>query len=499
MGVVYSPHRKGGNDKVDQFERTGVFMRSESSFASPTPRDNNDTTIAALVLREHIKMCSTLTEWRDQQRNMHAAQERLMDRILRDHSETMEELRRVGLDDSRGSQLASPWDTPLHPASPGPWDRVGTPGRVMQGFVHAEVMGEDPSLPLLSNPAEGTHADHTETRQSQGAAPRTMGGDPQRETDFARKIAAQLEALGRDEHLLDHWRRSSGLHTVEDWVLNYREHPGGWAALLMIHGISEFTGRLRSKVENYAIYSALFLSMSVALLADPPDHIADECPGDSAWGCHIRKRAYFHGLAVGTAAHMLCISLGMAFVNALNETARDSDIYRLFSRGQGLRATQKCQVAFAVGCVADFVAVAVTTSFVVSWVETLVCVTSLALVALVIFQGTASRLVSSCSITGYWREERGGCPDPNDPYDLQIPAQCFQERARLNKALFMEGGALQGGASQNERQSTLWNDLREKMHERHDSKGPSNDHPQTHELQIRKIKRAVAMGAMGRH
>ena len=57
---------------------------------------------------------------------------------------------------------------------------------------------------------------------------------------------------------LEQWRRCSGLHTVQEWVLNYKKHPAGWAALLMIHGIPEVTGRLRSKVENYAIYSALF-------------------------------------------------------------------------------------------------------------------------------------------------------------------------------------------------------------------------------------------------
>merc|ERR1719229_316835 len=114
----------------------------------------------------------------------------------------------------------------------------------------------------------------------------------------------------KHEDWLSAWRRADGMHTVEKWCSNYLKHPAGWGALLMIHGISEFTGRLRSKVENYAIYSALFLSMSVALLAAPPDHIVEDCSSDSSLECHIRKRAYTYGLALGTAAHMLCISLG---------------------------------------------------------------------------------------------------------------------------------------------------------------------------------------------
>ena len=38
---------------------------------------------------------------------------------------------------------------------------------------------------------------------------------------------------------------------------------------------------------------------------------------------------------VGIIKFMECILLAMAFVNALNETARDCDVYRMFSRGKG--------------------------------------------------------------------------------------------------------------------------------------------------------------------
>ena len=85
-------------------------------------------------------------------------------------------------------------------------------------------------------------------------------------TEDRNKPAVSSFAVDRvltDDSILDWWRRCSGLHTVEKWVLNYRKHPAGWAALLMIHGIPEVTSRLRSKVESYAIYSALFLSFSI--------------------------------------------------------------------------------------------------------------------------------------------------------------------------------------------------------------------------------------------
>merc|ERR1712142_723089 len=128
----------------------------------------------------------------------------------------------------------------------------------------------------------------------------------------------------------------------------------------MIHGVPEITARMRSKVENYAIYSVLFLSVSIALLVDPPNAVTKKCAEDPMsldfWVCHLRRRAYLYGFAIGIAAHMLSILLAMAFVNALNEAARDSDVYRMFSRGKGFIATVKCQYAFRLGCAADYVA-----------------------------------------------------------------------------------------------------------------------------------------------
>jgi len=257
---------------------------------------------------------------------------------------------------------------------------------------------------------------------------------PQQGADaVARKVASQMARYSRQDEMLDFWKRTHGMHTVDKWVMDYKDHPGGWGALLMIHGVGEMTGRLRSKVENYAIYSALFLSMSIALIADPADFIYKDCEDLL---CKVEKRIFVYGLAIGTALHMLCIMLGMAFVNALNETARDADVYRLLQRGQGFHATKKCSLCFMIGCAADFLAVGVTAIEYLDPVEPLALYAVLLMVVGVIYFPTANRLYESSSIVSYWREELGGKPDPNDPYDLQVPAGCVHERATMNDLVF---------------------------------------------------------------
>merc|ERR1712232_180356 len=155
-----------------------------------------------------------------------------------------------------------------------------------------------------------------------------------------------------------------------------------------------------------------------------------------------------YGFGVGTASHMLSILLGMAFVNSLNEAARDSDVYRMFSRGKGFIATVKCQYSFRVGCVADFVAVAACATAYLHWVEVVLGLAILLYPTYRIFRQTAGLLFSSASIVRYWREELGGKPDKDDPYDLQIPVAAFKERTKANRDLYMEGGAFQTGGEE---------------------------------------------------
>lgn len=242
-----------------------------------------------------------------------------------------------------------------------------------------------------------------------------------------------------DESITDWWKRCSGLHTVRKWVLNYRKHPAGWAALLMIQGIPEVTSRLRSKVESYAIYSALFLSFSIPTCFSIPTVIYS-CPASPAealgvaWGCEVRKRLFFYSISAGVALHMLCIVLAMAFVNALNEAARDSDVYRMFARGQGFLATVKCQRAFRSGAAANFFAIAVAGHAYVGWEAPVLWVVLICLCYRV-YKPTSARLFQNASIVDYWRRELGGNPDPDDPYDLRIAAECFEARVAASKAI----------------------------------------------------------------
>ena len=94
-------------------------------------------------------------------------------------------------------------------------------------------------------------------------------------------VELEPEEIDEKEDKLAAWLQCSGLHTVGKWVLNYRKHPSCWAALLMLHGVPEVSGRLRAKVENYAIYSALFLSCTIAAVIEScpqPAHSVDKTP-----------------------------------------------------------------------------------------------------------------------------------------------------------------------------------------------------------------------------
>ena len=126
---------------------------------------------------------------------------------------------------------------------------------------------------------------------------------------------AHAEEIDEKEDKLAAWLQCSGLHTVGKWVLNYRKHPSCWAALLVLHGVPEVTGRLRAKVENYAIYSALFLSCTIAAVMDPPpamDCERRDFDGDyEKYRCEVAKRVAAYALIASVAMHFLAIILAM--------------------------------------------------------------------------------------------------------------------------------------------------------------------------------------------
>eukprot|EP00746_Dinoflagellata_sp_MGD_P060618 gnl/MRDRNA2_/MRDRNA2_25700_c0_seq1.p1 gnl/MRDRNA2_/MRDRNA2_25700_c0~~gnl/MRDRNA2_/MRDRNA2_25700_c0_seq1.p1 ORF type:complete len:228 (+),score=38.86 gnl/MRDRNA2_/MRDRNA2_25700_c0_seq1:329-1012(+) len=190
----------------------------------------------------------------------------------------------------------------------------------------------------------------------------------------------------------------------------------------MIHGIPEITARLRSKVENFAIYSALFLASAVAALTAPPDAVIS-CNGSLE--CRIRKRIFFYCLIVGVVSQMLCITLAMAFGNALNEAARDSDVYRMFSpAGKGFMATKKCERAYLTGVASTLMAVLAAVQAIMGW--EIVFVTMLVVpLAGKIYVDTSSALFKSAGIVDYWRSGQAG---PDDPYDLAVPVGIFKDQ-----------------------------------------------------------------------
>jgi hypothetical protein len=292
-------------------------------------------------------------------------------------------------------------------------------------------------------PSLGTEVVHEASSSSD------EGGDSKSQNEEADPIQEIMDKVIQDDSVLDWWKKTSGLHTVEKWVKNYQKHPAGWAALLMIHGVPEMTGRLRSKVENYAIYAALFLSAAIPTMFIPwePLVICSTADGDSRrlakpkagssggddygtgtdWECEIRKRVFFYFLGAGIAAHMLCIMLSMSFVNALNEAARDSDVFRMFARGQGFKATVKCQMAFRIGAALDLISMLSAAHYFMGW-EAIIFAIICVIVVLKIYFDTAGLLFRNTSIVKYWRQELGGNPDADDPYDLQLPVERFADR-----------------------------------------------------------------------
>jgi hypothetical protein len=98
------------------------------------------------------------------------------------------------------------------------------------------------------------------------------------------------------------------------------------------------------QVENYAIYSALFLSCTIAAVMDPPpamDCERREFDGEyEKYRCEVAKRVAAYALIASVAMHFLAIILAMAFVNALNECARESDVFRVFARGRWWRSAR---------------------------------------------------------------------------------------------------------------------------------------------------------------
>lgn len=353
---------------------------------------------AATVSREQEKFRSMLEEFMSQQR---LQQERFIAALINVHSETLQEIKRI-----------APNPAPSATSSP----------RSESGLGSARELYAEPSA--NANTREDGYTSLATVDDSLDKAPKAAGE--------LKNMTELQEQLSQDEGVANRWVSCNGLHTVKGWVTNYKNHPAGWAALLMIHGIPEVTARLRSKVDNFAIYSALFLSMSLACLASPADAMVEEITAEQGsfawWHAHIVRRTYVYGFGIGTCLHTLCIMLGMAFNGALNEAARDSDVFRMFAKGEAFTATVKSETAFLLGCAADYMAVLACLCGIVSWEEVAIGAFVMIFTSSWIYRQTKNLLYSNTSIVDYWRT----CPDENDPFDLQLMVDCFLERCEAD-------------------------------------------------------------------
>jgi hypothetical protein len=323
------------------------------------------------------------------------------------------------------------------------WRQLRSRAVMRQLSVMAKVSSRGMRLTELEKARGGKEKGARET-SSEGSVEANAAVEPEPEPEDLDELEDKLSA----------WLQCSGLHTVDKWVLNYRKHPSCWAALLMMHGVPEVSGRLRAKVENYAIYSALFLSCTIQAVMSPPDAMQcserDFDTKAASAQCEVTRRVAVYALLAAIAMHFYSIILAMAFVNALNETAREADVFRMFARGQGYLATFKCQQAFRRGAGFCMLAIAAVSLEYIGW-DAVAWIAVLLAYVLYNFSKTSNLLFTTGSLVHYWREELGGKPDADDPYEIAPAVHVFKERVKFSRGVlgdedFFDEDALGGKA-----------------------------------------------------
>ena len=323
------------------------------------------------------------------------------------------------------------------------WRQLRSRAVMRQLSVMAKVSSRGMRLTELEKARAGKEKGARET-PSEGSVEGNAAVEPELEPEDLDELEDKLSA----------WLQCSGLHTVDKWVLNYRKHPSCWAALLMMHGVPEVSGRLRAKVENYAIYSALFLSCTIQAVMSPPDAMQcserDFDTKAASLQCEVTRRIAVYALLAAIAMHFYSIILAMAFVNALNETAREADVFRMFARGQGYLATFKCQQAFRRGAGFCMLAIAAVSLEYIGW-DAVAWIAVLLAYVLYNFSKTSNLLFTTGSLVHYWREELGGKPDADDPYEIAPAVHVFKERVKFSRGVlgdedFVDEDALGGKA-----------------------------------------------------
>ena len=349
-------------------------------------------------------------------------------------------------DESASSLLAGASSSRAHVREDGTkdyWRQLRSRAVMRQLSVMAKVSSRGMRLTELEKARAGKDKGARET-SSEGSVEGNAAVEPELEPEDLDELEDKLSA----------WLQCSGLHTVDKWVLNYRKHPSCWAALLMMHGVPEVSGRLRAKVENYAIYSALFLSCTIQAVMSPPDAMQcserDFDTKAASAQCEVTRRIAVYALLAAIAMHFYSIILAMAFVNALNETAREADVFRMFARGQGYLATFKCQQAFRRGAGFCMLAIAAVSLEYIGW-DAVAWIAVLLAYVLYNFSKTSNLLFTTGSLVHYWREELGGKPDADYPYEIAPAVHVFKERVKFSRGVlgdedFVDEDALGGKA-----------------------------------------------------
>lgn len=205
-----------------------------------------------------------------------------------------------------------------------------------------------------------------------------------------------------EESFIDWWRKTSGMHTVEQWLTrDYRSrmedrskysktHPG-WTPLLLVKSPVEIACMVRERIESFSLYSMFLLSSAVILLlagknGGSPENICpssgslinnnsgDNVPNNSttvastntpaalfslsnvdqaacvdASTAFIQRRVFIYALSIAALLFAIAILLGLQVRGALDECARDADIVRLFSEGHGYEAVHRMELSFFFG------------------------------------------------------------------------------------------------------------------------------------------------------
>lgn len=216
------------------------------------------------------------------------------------------------------------------------------------------------------------------------------------------------------------------MESVKDWVMDWDSHDNKWAKLCMIHGTSEVRARVQTKVQNYAIYSALFLSVSMTLMAAPPEvmfQIGENLTvGTEEWYLwQVTKRICILGFAMGTVSHMTCILLSLSITDALAECLRDSSVYQIFAAGKG-RNVKICRIAFRVGCFSDYFATLAATMNYVTWVEAI----SIFFFFILLAQG----------IQRYYIGTIGTIGEITDTTEFTLPKACFKHTSEIGHDVY---------------------------------------------------------------